>query len=67
MFFIVTGESENGPVSSTCDTASSALEKARRLADQGVKDVLIDADGQEYAPPDFRRLFVEPDPAEARE
>ncbi len=67
MIFIVTGESENGPVSSTCDTAFSALERARRLADQGVRDVLIDADGQEYAPADFRRRFVEPDPAEAQE
>ncbi len=67
MFFIVTGLGETGPVSSTCDTAFSAPEKARRLADQGVKDVLIDADGQEYAPGDFSRLFVEPDPAEAQE
>ena len=67
MFFIVTGQGETGPVSSTCDTAFSALEKARRLADQGVKDVLIDADGQESAPMDFSRLFVKSDTAEARE
>ena len=67
MFFIVTGQGEAGLVSSTCDTASSALEKARRLTDQGVRDVLIDAHGQEYAPGDFSRLFVEPGTAEAQE
>jgi hypothetical protein len=34
----------------------------RRLADEGARNVLIDADGQEYAPADFKRLFVEPGP-----
>ena len=66
MIFIVTGTSENGVLSSTCETAPAALHKARRLMDQGAKDVLIDAGGQEYAPADFNRLFVaalvEPDP-----
>ena len=65
MFFIVTGQGETGLVSSTCDTASSALEKARSLTDQGVRDVLIDADGQEYAPADFNRLPIEPGSADA--
>ena len=60
MMFIVTGDGENGPVSVTCASASASLERARALADQGVRDVLIDADGQEYAPADFHRLFVEP-------
>ncbi len=67
MYFIVTGQGETGPVSRTCDSAASALEQARRAADQGVRDVLIDADGQEYAPADFQRRFVEPGLAEARE
>ena len=67
MFFIVTGQGEAVLVSSTCDTAPSALEKARRLTDQGVRDVLIDAHGQEYAPGDFNRLFVEPDTGETGE
>jgi hypothetical protein len=60
MIFIVTGEGEHGPVTTTCETPVSALQQARRLADDGIKGVLIDADGQEYAPADFRRLFVEP-------
>lgn len=60
MIFIVIGDGENGPVSVTCGTAASALERARVLADQGVRDVLIDADGQEYALADFTRLFIEP-------
>jgi hypothetical protein len=63
MVFIVTGEGENGPVSTTCETALAALQQARRLADEGVRNVLIDADGQEFAPADFNRLFVEPGPA----
>jgi hypothetical protein len=62
MIFIVTGEGENGPVSATCKTAVAALQQARRLADDGARGVLIDADGQEYAPADFKRLFVEPGP-----
>jgi hypothetical protein len=60
MIFVVIGENENGPVSTTCETAVAALQQSRRLADQGARDVLIDADGQEYAPVDFKRLFVEP-------
>ena len=59
MIFIVTGESENGPVSTTSETPVTALQQARRLADEGARNVLIDADGQEYAPADFKRLFVE--------
>ena len=66
MVFIVTGDGENGPVSLTCDSAHAALEKARGLAEQGVRDLLIDADGQEYAPVDFIRLFVETDRTGAR-
>ena len=58
MVFIVTGEGENGPVSTTCETALAALQQARRLADRGVRSVLIDADGQEFAPADLRRLFT---------
>ena len=60
VIFIVTGDGENGPVSVTCHSAAAALERARALSDQGVRAVLIDADGQEYAPADFKRLFVEP-------
>jgi hypothetical protein len=63
MIFVVTGERENSPVSTTCDTAVSALQAARRLADEGARNVLIDADGQEFAVADFKRLFVEPGPA----
>jgi hypothetical protein len=59
MVFIITGEGENGPVSTTCATALAALQQARRLADEGVRNLLIDADGQEFAPADFQRLFVE--------
>jgi hypothetical protein len=62
MIFIVTGDGEHGPVSTTCETPVAALQGARRLADEGVKNVLIDADGQEFAPVDFKRLFVEPGP-----
>ncbi len=67
MIFVVTGEAENGPVSTTCETAVAALERARQLADGGARDVLIDAGGQEYAPADFNRRFVEPGPAETQE
>ena len=65
MIFIVTGDGENGPVSVTCDSGTAALERSRALADRGVRAVLIDADGQEYAPADFKRLFVEPGWADA--
>ena len=60
MIFIVSGSGETAPVSRTCATPIAALEQARRLTDQGIRDVLIDADGQEYAPADFNRLFIEP-------
>jgi hypothetical protein len=65
MIFIVTGDGEHGPVSTTCETPVAALQRARRLADEGARNVLIDADGQEYAPADFQRLFVQPDPTGA--
>lgn len=60
MIFIVTGEGENGPVSTTSETSVAALQAARRLADEGARNVLIDADGREFLPSDFQRLFVEP-------
>jgi hypothetical protein len=60
MIFIVMGQGANGPVSTTSETAVAALQQARRLADEGARNVLIDASGQEYAPADFKRLFVEP-------
>ncbi|MBL0403783.1 hypothetical protein JKG68_07395 [Microvirga aerilata] len=62
MMFIVTGEGENGLVSTTCETAVAALQQARRLADEGVRNVLIDAGGTEYTLVNFKYLFVEPDP-----
>ena len=62
MIFVIIGDGEHGPVSATCETAVAALQQARRLADEGARNVLIDADGQEYAPADFKRLFVEPGP-----
>jgi hypothetical protein len=64
MIFIITGEGEKGPVSSTCQTPVAALQQARRLADEGARNVLIDADGQEFAPSDFDRRFVQPAPIE---
>ncbi len=64
MIFIVTGDGEHGPVSTTCDSPLAAVQQARKLADEGVQNVLIDADGQEYAPTDFDRLFVQPAPTE---
>ena len=60
MIFIVTGDGEHGPISTTCETALAALQQARRLADEGARNVLIDADGHEFVPADFKRLFVEP-------
>ncbi len=62
MVFIVTGDGEHGPVSITCDSPLAAVQQARKLADEGVQNVLIDADDQEYPPADFRRLFIEPGP-----
>ncbi|MBL0406838.1 hypothetical protein JKG68_23110 [Microvirga aerilata] len=62
MIFIITGERENEPVSTTARTPVAALQQSRRLADEGVRNVLIDADGQEFAPADFNRLFVQPAP-----
>lgn len=67
MIFIITGEGENGPVSVTCETPVAALTRARLLSDEGIRDVLIDADGQEFAPADFNRLFVEKGRADAQE
>jgi hypothetical protein len=64
MIFVVIGAGEAGPVSRTCKTAAAALEQARRLTEQGIRDVLIDANGQEYAPADFDRLFITPERAE---
>ena len=60
LIFIVTGDGEHGPVSKTCDSPLAAVQQSRKLADEGVRNVLIDADGQEFAPADFQRLFVEP-------
>jgi hypothetical protein len=37
----------------------------RLSAEQGIRDMFIDADGREYAPADFNRLFVASDAAEA--
>ncbi|MXQ11168.1 hypothetical protein [Microvirga makkahensis] len=66
MFFVVTGNGEQGAVAVTCETAAAAAEKARALTLEGMKDVLItDADGLQHAPPDFDRLFVTI-PAETR-
>ena len=64
MIFVVTGEGEKGPVSTTCQSPLAALHQARRLADEGARNVLIDADGQEFTPADFQRRFIEPSPAE---
>ena len=64
MIFIVTGDGEHGPVSTTCETPVAALQQARKMADEGVRNVLIDADGQEYAPRDFDRRFLQPSPLE---
>jgi hypothetical protein len=67
MIFIVLGEGENGPVSVTCETPVAALTRARLLSEEGARDVLIDADGQEYTPADFNRLFVRKGRIEAEE
>ena len=64
MIFIITAEGEHGPVSTSGETAAATLQRARRLADEGARNVLIDADGQEYAPAEFERLFVQPGPVE---
>jgi hypothetical protein len=58
MIFIVSGQGETAPVSRTCETPGAALEQARRLLNHGIRDVLIDADGHEYDPAEFRRLFI---------
>ncbi|MBL0402901.1 hypothetical protein JKG68_02865 [Microvirga aerilata] len=62
MIFVATGEGENGPVSTTYEMPAMALQQAHRLADEGARHVLIVADGQEFAPVDFKRLFVGPGP-----
>jgi len=60
MAFIVTGTGPTGATSFTCDTAVSALEKARDLISRGLSDVLIaDKDGHLYAPAEFYRFFIE--------
>jgi protein-L-isoaspartate O-methyltransferase len=59
MFFVMTGNGEQGAVAVTCETAAAVSEKARALTAEGVRDVLItDADGLQHAPADFDRLFV---------
>ncbi len=58
--------SEPNETSTMCATPVAALRQARRLANEGARNVLIDADGQEFAPHDFRRLFVEPGPVGAQ-
>jgi 3-oxoacyl-(acyl-carrier-protein) synthase len=59
MVFVVTGNAENGAVATTCESAATALEKARSLIADGARDVLItDADGLQHALADFDRLFV---------
>jgi peptidyl-tRNA hydrolase len=63
MFFIVTGNGQNGTVAVTCNSAAAALEKAHQLDRNGVIDLLItDADGLQHAPADFDRLYVAPVP-----
>ena len=66
MIFIVSGNGETALVSRTWRTPVAALEQARRVTDQGVRDVLIDASGQKSAPTDFNRLFIEPGEADAQ-
>jgi hypothetical protein len=59
MFFVVTGNGEQGAVAVTCETAAAAAENIRTLTAEGVREVLItDADGLQHAPADFDRLFV---------
>ena len=59
MFFVVTGNGQNGTVAVTCNSAAAALEKAHQLDRNGVVDLLItDADGLQHAPADFDRLYV---------
>lgn len=65
MIFIVFGSGETAPVSRTFNTPVTALVQARRLTDQGIRGVLIDADGQQYVPADFNRSFVQPGSADA--
>jgi hypothetical protein len=59
MFFVVTGNGQNGTVAVTCNSSAAALEKAHQLDRNGVVDLLItDADGLQHAPADFDRLYV---------
>jgi protein-L-isoaspartate O-methyltransferase len=59
MFFIVTGNGQNGVVAITCDSPAAAREKARQLDTNGVTDILItDADGLQHVPAEFDRLYV---------
>lgn len=62
MFFVVTGDGPDGPVSSTCESAAAAHERAVTMSQNGLRDVLIaDAEGRQYAPADFLRKFVADD------
>jgi hypothetical protein len=59
MFFVVTGNGQNGTVAVTCNAAAAALEKAHQLDTDGVIDLIItDADGLQHVPADFDRLDV---------
>jgi hypothetical protein len=59
MFFVVTGNGQNGTVAVTCHGTAAALEKAHWLDRNGVIDLLItDADGLQHTPADFDRLYV---------
>jgi hypothetical protein len=59
MFFVVTGNGQNGVVAVTCDSAATALKKAHQLDTDGVTDILItDADGLQHVPAEFDRLYV---------
>ena len=61
MIFIVLGSGKSRPVSYACDTAAGALMRARWLAERGVRDLRIDADGHKFTPADFKRRFLQPD------
>jgi protein-L-isoaspartate O-methyltransferase len=59
VFFVVTGNGQNGPIAVTCDSAAAALDKARQLDKAGIIDILItDADGLQRVPAEFDRLYV---------
>jgi hypothetical protein len=59
MFFVVTGNGQNGVVAITCASAAAALETAHQLDNDGVTDILItDADGLQHVPAEFDRLYI---------